>query len=182
MPDWNPSDTRSNRLISIGIVGSAGEKERFRLNELGIEPYSSGELNALRSAIADATTMGMFQVVETLTTEISIQNAQVYDELHDSTRALQCVLENSSANLISAYVAGTKSTLFASDGVTLLAGDSGASIGTPQRIVYELKTAVENVVNNSFSPAESYVFIRGILRPNKVPLRDSPVLPQVVEP
>lgn len=182
MPDWNPALTNGSRLVSVGLVGSAGQRDRVRLNDLGTETYTGNEVDVFRAAVAEMTNAGVHEVKEESTIEVAITSATAYDELHDTSMALQCALEDNGANIRSFYVAAPKLNLFESDGVTLIAGDGGAAPGTPQRIAYDFKRATEDLINNSFSPPATYQFVRGLLRPNKVKLPDSPPRPQIVEP
>ena len=108
--------------------------------------------------------MGVYRVSEGKENTIKVTNAVAVDEAWAGPSAvLVMTFENDNGDKVSVDVPAPDATLFAPDGFTLL-DRTDANVGT---LIGRAIDAIEDVLNSSYIPANSFEFMRGMLRSRK---------------
>ena len=179
MPDWDPAliNPLVNRYeaVSIGWILTSGATFSTRLTALGagISP-DPGNVSAFREAVGNMSNAAVVRMTEERNTFISASNAEVYDEAYNDGMVVVVSLENNNGEQISFEIPNPDASLFEADGVTL---------DPTNPLVSDMIGDAETLINNSFDPANSFAYVRGILRPRRVNIpRGAKQRPTVVEP
>lgn len=179
MPDWNPAliNPLVNRYeaVSIGWLLVSGASFSTRLTALGagVSP-DPGNVSAFREAIGDMSNAAVVRMTEEKNTFIASTGATVYDEAYSDGTVCVVTLENNNGEQISFDIPNPDESLFGTDGVTL---------DPTNAQVIAMVGAAETLINNSFDPANSFAYRRGVLRTRKVSIpKGSKVQPTIVEP
>lgn len=185
MPDFPFAlvDPRVNRqeAPSIGWVLTGGQKFSTVIPYVGggITP-DPGNLSALREALGDASNAGVWRMTETRHTYISEALAEVFDEAYNDGTVAVCKLQNNNGEVATFEFPNPDASLFEADRVTML---RPVAAGTPgQVLVNAIAVAAQNIINNSFDPANSFVWISGALAFRKVKRTKPRTLPALSEP
>lgn len=179
MPDWNPAlinpDVNRYEAVSLGWVLTSGATFSTRLTALGADVVPDpGNVSAFRQAAGNVSNAGVVRMTEERNTFIAEINAEVYDEAYNDGMVLVVSLQNNNGQQISFDIPNPDASIFGTDGVTM---------DPANPLVIALSTAVENLINNTFTVPNSFQVVRGVLRPRKVNIpRGSKPRPTVVEP
>jgi hypothetical protein len=126
-----------------------------------------GEKMAFADAVGAVSNMGVYRVTEGKVNSIRIADAAALDEIHGNpANVLAMTYENNNLEKIVVDIPAPDATLFENDGVTLKPR-TDATVGT---LIGDLIDATETLINNTFVPANSFEFTRGVLRTRKVSL------------
>jgi len=172
IPGWDPLDPTANlhreAKVSVGLVAHNGIKYSVNVPGLGgAVDLVVGEKMALADAIGAVSNMGVYRVTEGKVNDIRIADAVANDEAHsDPSNVLSMTFENDNLEKIVIDIPAPDATLFAGDGVTLL-DRTDATVGT---LIGDLIDAAEQVINSTYAPANSFEYVRGVLRTRKVKL------------
>lgn len=184
LPGYDPLDPTANMIRSSGVtvnfVDAFGRTTTARVSGLGSQDLAVGENTRLAQAMGEASNMGAYGFEEDKQNKRLIVDATANDETYaDASNVLYMVFQNNEGRTITTEVPAPQARLFESDGVTLKPR-TDATVGG---IIGELIDACENVINTSFLPVNSYVFVRGSRRNRKVSLPAAAgARPQVAEP
>lgn len=189
MPDWQYAltDPAVNRRSypSIGWVLTNGSSFSSTMAYGGgdITP-DPGDLSAVREAFGNISNAGIIRMSEKRDTFIAKKNAIVYDEAYNDGMVLVIVLENNNGDEVSVEIPNPDFSLFETDGVTMkqpLAAGSGGD--TAQDLLLNAVTAYEALINNTFTPVNSYTFVRGYATSRKVSVnKPAGARPTIAEP
>lgn len=171
LPGYDPLDPTANLIRSSGVtvnfVDAYGRTTTARVSGLGSQDLAIGENSRLAEAMGQASNMGVYGFEEDKQNRRLIVDAVTYDETYpDASNVLYLVFQNNEGRTLTTEVPGPQARLFESDGVTLKPR-TDATVGP---IIGELIDAIENVVNTSFLPVNSYTFVRGSRRNRKAKL------------
>lgn len=171
LPSYDPLDPTANLIRSSGVtvnfVDAYGRTTTARVSNLGSQDLAFGENSRLAQAMGEASNMGVYGFEENKQNKRLVVDATAFDETFpDASNVLYMVFQNNEGNTITTEIPAPQARLFESDGVTLKQR-TDATVGA---IVGELIDAIENVINTSFLPLNSYTFVRGSRRNRKVSL------------
>lgn len=179
MPDWNPAliNPSINRKdsASIGWILTSGARFSTNLSFLGagITP-DPGNVSALRQALGNGSNAAVVRMTETTETFTADKNAGVYDESYGDGIICLWTFENNNGEEVSFEQPNPDLSMFADDGVTIVETQAEAAA---------IISAAQTLINNSFDPANSYVFTRGIVRERKIGVpKGNKKRPAVAEP
>lgn len=164
MPDWNPSliNPAINRYeaASVGWLLVSGAKFSTRLTNLGagITP-DPGDVAAWREAMGNVSNAAVVRQTEERTTFIADTGATVFDEAYSDGAILFMEFQNDNGLTVSQEIPNPDVSIFLSDGVTL---------DTTNALVIDLIAETEELLNNSFDPANSYAYVRGVFRQRRI--------------
>lgn len=185
MPDFPFAlvDPRVNReeAPSIGWMLTGGQKFSTVLSYLGggITP-DAGNLSAFRAALGNASNAGVWRMTETRHTYISEALAEVFDEVYNDGTVAVCKLQNNNGQVATFEFPNPDLALFEADRVTLV---RPVAAGTPgQVLVNAIAVAAQDLINNSFDPVNSYVWVSGALAFRKVKRTKPRTMPSISEP
>lgn len=184
MPDWfyalTDPEVNRTRAVSIGLVGASGERLSVAVTGLGAADYSLSEVTNFRKAVGDITNAAIIRMTESKDDFIAIKNATAYDELFDTGKVLMVTLQNNNGETQTIEVPAPDQKYF-DDGVTFILGsETGA---THEQNAFNFRQMCEELINNSYFPANSFSIIRATLRSRRVKLSTgTPPLPVVSEP
>lgn len=189
MPGYDPTDPTANLIrssnLSVKMVDAYGRTSRTLISGLGAQDLAIGENTRFTEAVGAVSNMGAYGFAETRDNDRLIVDAEVYDEAwSDASNVLYMVFQNNEGRTITYEVPAPQARFFESDGVTLIPlPANSADDNADEAIVRELILASQNVINTSFAPVNSYVFVRGSRRTRKQPLPAAKnARPTVTEP
>lgn len=170
-PGYDPLDPTAGKIrtqgTSVKLVAGDGTTYSTRLSGLGAQDLAFGEKSRLAAAIGDVSNMGVYEIVEDKTTSINVVDAAAYDEAYANANDVLVVhLENNDAVKYTVDIPAPDARLFEADGVTL----KPRTDATDGAVIGELIDAIENVINTSFLPVNSFSFVRGVRRQRKIRL------------
>jgi hypothetical protein len=164
MPDWDPAliDPAVNRkdAVAVGwvLVGGGTFSTNLPYIGAGLSP-DPGNVSAFRAAAGNASNAAVTRMTEKRDTFVATKNAIVYDEVYSDGMVLVVVLENNNGIEVSFEIPNPDVSMFQADRVTLDPVQAQAAA---------LISAAETLINNSYDPANSFAFVRGLARPRKV--------------
>lgn len=167
MPDWIGGaldvNVRNSRAVSYKLQYAGGYAFNVQLGNglLGDFDYSLGEISALRASIADASNFGVRSQTESLENGVSPVNMEAYDDAYGPNVTMNLRFQNNDQRLFTVTIPGPRKRLFVGDSINLVTPDGAAAVGTGERILADLITDIENLVNNSYTPSNTYTFIGG---------------------
>lgn len=167
MPDYIAGaanvNVRNRRSVSVKMQYAGGYSFVVQLGNglLGDANYTLGELSAFRSALGAASNFGVRYQSETLVNEVAVQFVSALDDAYGPNVTANLRFQNNDQDVFTLTIPGPLKRLFVGDGTSLVTPDIAADAGTGARILAEIIRDTENLVNNSFAPANSFVFIGG---------------------
>lgn len=185
MPDFPflITDPRVNReeAPSIGWVLTGGQKFSTVLSYLGggITP-DPGNLSAFRAALGNASNAGVWRMTETRHTYISEALAEVFDEVYNDGTVAVCKLQNNNGEIATFEFPNPDLSIFEADRVTVVRPNAAGTAG--QILVNAIAVAAQDLINNSFDPVNSFVWISGSLAFRKVKRARPRTMPAISEP
>jgi len=188
MPDWISGaldvNVRNSRAVSYKLqyAGGYSFSVQFGNGLLGDFDYSAGEISALRVALASASNFGVRSQTESLENGVSPANVQAYDDAYGPNVTMNLRFENNDQDVFSVAIPGPKKRLFSGDSINLVVPNIAATAGTGERILAELIRDIENLVNNSYAPANTFVFVGGNRARRAMKPSTSPDIIALVEP
>lgn len=189
MPDWSYAltDPEVNRRSypSIGWVLTNGSTFSTTMSYLGGDSTpDAGALSSVRETFGGLSNAGIVRMSEKRDTYIATKNAIVYDEAYNDGMVLVIVLENNNGVTVSAEIPNPDLSLFESDGVTLKA--PLAVVDGGDAVTEDIKSATDafaSLVNGSFTPANTFAFVRGYAVSRKIKVQSAAqTRPSIVEP
>lgn len=179
MPDWDPAlinpDVNRSEAVSIGwlLVGGGRFSTSLSFLGAGLTP-DPGNVSAFREAVGNGSNAAVVRQTERRETFVAEVSATVFDEAYSDGFVLVVTLENNNGVEISFEVPNPDLSMFETDGVTL-------DPTQPQAL--GIINSATTLINNSFDPANSFAYVRGIARPRKVDVpRGRRVRPTIAEP
>lgn len=165
--DWTEGKYRS-RSMSVGFVSLAGDTYSMNLSGLGAGvDLTIGEKQALADACGDISNMGCYRLSEKKDTVVNIADASALDEAYaNHGDVLAMHFQNNDGEKYVFDIPAPDAALFETDGVTLKPR-TDATVGT---LIGAAIDAAETVINTSWTPHNSFAFVRGIRRSRKVKL------------
>lgn len=180
MPDYVAgvanANIRNERLVSVKMQfpGGYNYPVSFGNGLLGDANYTLGELSALREAIGAASNFAVRSQSETLTNGVAPQNTLAIDDAYGPGVVLNLRFQNNDQDTFSVAIPGPLKELFDGDSVNPVTPDAGATAGSGAAILGALVRDIENMVNNSFAPANSYTYSGGTRATRKMTASRTP--------
>lgn len=167
MPDWIGGladvNVRNSRSVSYKMQYAGGYNFNVQVGNglLGDADYTVNEVSALRASIAAASNFGVRSQTESLENGVAPQNMEAYDDAYGPGITVNLRFQNNDQELFTVAIPGPLKRLFVGDSINLVVPDIAAAVGSGERILAELIRDQENLVNNSYAPANTYTFIGG---------------------
>jgi len=184
IPAWDPLDPTANMRrsqgFSVGFVGVGGSTYSMRVSDLGgAIDVPVGQKMAVVEACGELSNMGAYRLTEDKVSDIRIADAEAVDEAYAApSEVLVFHFENNNMEKMTVDVPAPDAMLFEQDGVSLKPR-TDATVGT---LIGDAIDALELAINTTWSPANSFQFVRGVRRTRKVSLPGGQqALPQVIE-
>jgi hypothetical protein len=167
MPDWisgvADANVRNKRSVSVKLQYAGGYAFNVQLGNglLGDANYTLGELSAFRAALGNASNFGVRYQSETLVNEVAVPFVEAYDDAYGPNVTANLRFQNNDQEVFTLTIPGPLKRLFVGDGTALVTPDINADAGTGELILAEIIRDAQNLVNNSYAPANSFAFIGG---------------------
>lgn len=187
MPDFQfpLTDPRVNRSdsFSVGWVLVGGGRYSTNISGLGGDRVIEfpGEQSAARAAIGDMSNAGLIRMSFEENTFIAIANALTLDESYSDGIVAVVVFQNNNGEEISFEIPNPDLSVFSSvDRVTMLAPVDGGTAG--EQLVFNMADSVATLINNTYTPANSFAFVRGFRASRKIKTTRAKTMPTIAEP
>ena len=167
MPDWIPGaaniNVRNSRSISYKMqyAGGYSFNVQFGNGLLGDANYTVNEVSALRASLGAVSNFGVRYQVESLENGVAPQNVIAYDDSYGPNVVANLRFQNNDQDSFTVTIPGPLKRLFVGDGINLVAPDGAAAAGTGAKILADVINDIENLVNNSSLPPNSFAFAGG---------------------
>lgn len=167
MPDWIGGaadvNVRNRRSVSYKLQHTGGYvmNVAFGNGLLGDANYTVNEVSALRASLGQMSNFGIRYQNESLRNEVAVQFVRAIDDAYGPGIALNLTFQNNDQDSFTVSIPGPLKELFNGESATPVDPDIAADPGTGERILAEVVRDIENLVNNSFLPANSYTYIGG---------------------
>lgn len=188
MPDWSAgvanANVRNERSVSVRMQypGGYSFNVQFGNGLLGDADYTVNEVSALRESLGAASNFAVRSQSETLVNGVAPQNTVANDDAYGPNVTLNMRFQNNDGDTFTATLPGPLKQLFPGDGLIPVTPDAGATAGTPEEIMGALVRDIENLVNNSSLPPNSYVYAGGNRAKRTMKPSSSPDVIPLVEP
>ena len=180
MPDYVAgvanANVRNERLVSVKLQYPGGYSfpVSFGNGLLGDANYTLGELSALREAMGAASNFAVRSQSETLTNGVAPQNTLAIDDAFAVGVVLNLRFQNNDQDTFSVAIPGPVKEMFQGDSINPVTPDTGAPAGSGAAILGALVRDIENLVNNSFAPPNSFVYSGGTRATRKMTASRNP--------
>lgn len=167
MPDWIAGaaniNVRNKRSVSVKMQYAGGYAFNVQLGNglLGDANYTLGELSAFRSALGAVSNFGVRYQEETLRNEVAVPFVQAYDDSYGPNVTANLRFQNNDQDVFTLTIPAPLKRLFVGDGTSLVTPDLAGAAGTGELILAEIIRDTQNLVNNSYAPANTFAFIGG---------------------
>lgn len=188
MPDWDEGaasvNVRNSRNVSYKMQGAGGYSFNVQFGNglLGDFDYTVNEVNALRATLAATSNFGMRSQTESLENGVAPQNVISYDDSYGANVTLNLRFQNNDQRAFTVSIPAPLKRLFAGESINIVTPDIGAAPGTGEYLLADLINDIENLVNNSYAPPNTYEFVGGNRAKRTMKPSVKPDIIQVVEP
>jgi hypothetical protein len=167
MPDF-PLELTTPRIkknsYNVNVIGVGGDT-----SSTGIEYADTvvgAELATWRANIMALSNAGVFKTTAVLAVEIPKYRAGPLDEAHSSVKEkLILVFQNAQLDIKEFGIPAPDASYFVGDGITAITPDSGATAGTPARLLASAVASTRLILNNGAAATGddvgTYEYVRG---------------------